>query len=178
MFNVPNEVGLTNLLLTNEPDLSSAIQPTNIPHLRIMTSGPIPPNPSELLASPRMDRILARLRDEAEIILLDSPPVLAVTDPTILSARTDGVVLVIDAGKTRNEALKRARETLDRGSAHFLGVVMNRVTNRVGGGYYYNYSRYHAQDGERAERANGRTKELEKSGPKWLLSLRRVIARR
>ena len=177
VFDLGNDLGLTNLLLTNEPDLRSAIVPTRISNLRVITSGPIPPNPSELLGSARMERLLERLREEAELIMLDSPPVLAVTDPTILAARVDGVILVVDAGKTRNESLARAKDTLDRAAAHLLGIVMNRVSNRLGGGYYYDYNRYYAKDVDTRVSPNGNTHHRGDQSPAWLRSLRRVVSR-
>ncbi|HLZ09898.1 MAG TPA: CpsD/CapB family tyrosine-protein kinase, partial [Chloroflexota bacterium] len=178
VFDVENVFGLTNLLLTNEPDLTSAILPTRVPNLRVVASGPLPPNPSELLGSARMERLLARLRDEAELIILDSPPVLAVTDPTILAAKVDGVILVVDAGKTRNDPLSRAKSTLDRGPAHLLGIVMNRVSNRVGGDYSYDYNRYYAKGADGGLSQNGHTGYTGDHGPDWLKSLRRVVSRR
>jgi non-specific protein-tyrosine kinase len=153
-FGVPNTVGLTNLLLQEDPDIQQALQPTRVPNLQILTSGPIPPNPSELLGSDRMLRLLERLRGMADLVILDSPPVLAVTDPTVLSSRVDGVVLVVDTGHTRAESLTRAKETLKRGAAPMLGVVLNRVTSRAGG-YYYYYHYYYSADGAAPQDANG-----------------------
>jgi capsular exopolysaccharide synthesis family protein len=152
-FGVPNTVGLTNLLLQEDPDIQQALQSTRVPNLQIITSGPIPPNPSELLGSDRMLRLLERLRGMADLVILDSPPVLAVTDPTVLSSRVDGVVLVVDTGHTRAESLTRATETLKRGAAPMLGVVLNRVTSRAGGYYYYHY--YYSPDGTAPQDANG-----------------------
>jgi non-specific protein-tyrosine kinase len=146
MFGVPNAQGLTNLLLQGDPKIESALQPTRFPNLRVLTSGPIPPNPSELLASDKMRLVLDRIRGMADLVILDSPPILAVTDPTVLSTRVDGVILVVDAGKTRGEALARSKETITRGGARVLGVVLNRVTSRSGGYYYYYHYYYNTGD--------------------------------
>jgi non-specific protein-tyrosine kinase len=102
-------------------------QDTAVPNLRVLTSGPLPPNPSELLASGAMARVLASLRDAAEMLVFDAPPVGAVTDAAILAPRTDGVLLVIDAGVTQRDAARRARAQLEKVNARVLGVVLNNV---------------------------------------------------
>ncbi len=147
---VSNENGLTNLLLDDNPDIGGALQPTVWPNLSVLTSGPIPPNPAELLGSDHMEQLLDRLREHADVLLLDSPPCLVVADPSILAARVDGVILVVDAGKTRAEALVRSKERLLRGSAHILGVVLNRLSSRISGYYQYDDDyRYSTQSAKR-----------------------------
>ena len=140
VLGITNTVGLTNLLLTDNPDLGGALQSTHVPDLRVIPSGPIPPNPTELLRSPRMARLIERLRAEADLVLLDSPPVLAVADPMVLGAQIDGVILVVDAGVTRVQALAAAKEQLTRSSAQLLGVVLNKLSSTAGGYYYYQYT--------------------------------------
>ena len=140
VLGITNTVGLTNLLLTDNPDLGGALQSTHVPDLRVIPSGPIPPNPTELLRSSRMARLLERLRAEADLVLLDSPPVLAVADPMVLGAQIDGVILVVDAGVTRVQALAAAKEQLTRSSAQLLGVVLNKLSSTAGGYYYYHYT--------------------------------------
>ncbi len=107
-----------------------------------LTSGRLPPNPAELLCSDKMARILEYLGEQADLIVLDSPPVLAVTDAAVLASRVDGVLLVVRPGVTRLAACKQAVEQLRRGGANLLGVVLNGVDikrNRTKYGYYPNY---------------------------------------
>lgn len=141
IFGLGNGAGLTSALLTAEPKLSRFLQPTEFDNLSVLTSGPLPPNPSELLSSRRMDAVVEALRGEAEIVLFDSPPVLAVADPSILAAKVDGTILVVDAGRERAAALSRAGEALSRSKTKVLGVVLNKVTERSHG-YYYAYYHY------------------------------------
>ena len=148
-FNLPN-AGLTTALLADEDSsVLDFLQETSVENLRVMTSGSLPPNPAELLGSTRMKRLLKTLEEESDLVILDTPPALAVTDAAILAAQADGIVLVVDAGRTRRNQLKRAVEVLDRTGTPILGVVINRLTARAGGYYYYYY--YHGY-----YRSNGR----------------------
>jgi capsular exopolysaccharide synthesis family protein len=99
-----------------------------VENLHVLTSGPIPPNPAEILGSQRMTEVLAMLRDTAEYVLIDTPPIIAVTDAAVLSPRVDGVLLVINAGKTRRDLAVKARDMLQQVNAHVLGVVLNNAT--------------------------------------------------
>ncbi len=108
VFGVPNNVGLTNALLAGENvSLDGYLQPTETETLSVLTSGPIPPNPSEMLGSHRMAHLVSVLSQAADIVLFDSPPVLAVTDAVVMARHVDGVVLVVDAGHTRNTPWSR-----------------------------------------------------------------------
>jgi len=100
---------------------------TGVPNLRLLPSGPLPPNPSELLASQRMADVLELLKGQADIVLFDSPPVVAVTDAAVMAPRIDGVLLVLRAGKTRREMAQRAKAVLEKVNANLLGVVLNNV---------------------------------------------------
>jgi polysaccharide biosynthesis transport protein len=113
------------------------------PHeeLAVISSGAPPPNPAELLASARMEEILAELRAEADTVVIDSPPFL-VADAAILAARVDGVVLVVRPGRTTGEAMKAMLEQLERAGARVLGIVVNRIPRR-GGSYYGAYRQYY-----------------------------------
>ncbi len=137
IFGIANENGLT-ALMRDEKALSDVIVPTEIPHLRLLPSGPLPPNPSELLGSQRMDRIIESLRSIAEIILFDSPPTIAVTDASVLGAKMDGVLLVVSAGKTKRDHALRAKTMLQKGNAKVLGVVLNNV--KFDGSLYQYYA--------------------------------------
>jgi len=124
-----------------QESLKRVIQPTQVDNLFVLPSGPIPPNPSELLGSAKMKVTLEFLAAEYDFVLIDSPPVLAVTDAVVLSNRSDGVILVADAGTTRRAQLKQAVEQLQTSNAHLLGVVLNRLTPRSDGYYTYYYYR-------------------------------------
>lgn len=139
-FSVSNETGLTNLLLADDQtDSSPYVQKANYDGLYVLTSGPLPPNPSELLSSPHMARVVAALRQEFDLVLYDSPPMLAVADASILSALVDGVLLVVQAGRNRGDALAQVRDSLSRPGAMLLGTVLNRFSASRNGHYYYNY---------------------------------------
>jgi non-specific protein-tyrosine kinase len=152
LFGLPNSIGLTSMLLDDRLPLQDALTPTEVPNLRLLCSGPRPPNPAELLEHPRMDQIIAALKAEADVVLFDSPPVLAVADSTILAQKIHGVLLVVEMGRTRTEIVRRAVGVLKQVNAKLLGVVMNKI-NRARGGYYYyyyyqNYYYYDSGDGE------------------------------
>ena len=103
----------------------------------MLTSGPLPPNPAELLGTARMRELLAVLDEHADTIVIDSPPVTMLSDAAIISTLADGVLLVLMSGLTRREVAKRAVEGLRQVNAHVLGILMNRITPRSGGYYYY-----------------------------------------
>jgi non-specific protein-tyrosine kinase len=158
-FHVANDVGLTDLLLSNNLSLANVgpyIKQTEYPGLCLMTSGPTPPNPSELLSSPQMVRLVEVLRKQADVVLFDSPPALVVADSSILSALVDGVLLVVEQGRNRSDAIVRMRENLSRPGATILGAVLNRF--KVGTeGYYYSYYRkgYQAEETPLVRSVNG-----------------------
>jgi polysaccharide biosynthesis transport protein len=150
IFSLNKNQGLTNLLLPSDLDLEKPspeltghleqfLQKTTEPGISVLTSGPIPPNPSELLGSYKMKKLLRILATMFDIILLDSPPVLAVTDAVVLSTRVDGVVFVVNAGTTRRNQLKLGAERLREVNANLIGVVLNRLTPKSEGYYYYYY---------------------------------------
>jgi non-specific protein-tyrosine kinase len=125
LFNLAEGPGLTTLVLDESTE--PPIQATQVPSLGLLASGPLPPNPAELLASERMARVLSRLQELAEVLILDSPPIGAVSDAAILAARVDGALLVVDAGHTRTDTARQAKEQLERVGARILGVVLNNV---------------------------------------------------
>ena len=117
--------------------LSELLLPTGTPNLRLLCSGPTPPNPSELLGSSRMRQVVEELAKQSETIIIDSPPVGAVTDATVLGARADGVILVVERGRTEVAAVSRARDKLIGVGANLLGVVLNKVRASEAAEYYY-----------------------------------------
>lgn len=170
-FGLSNGAGLTNALLSRQPHLGRFLQPTRFENLSVLTSGPLPPNPSELLSSRRMDAVVEALRGEAEMVLFDSPPALAVADASVLAAKVDGVMLVVDTGRTRAQALQRGAEALGRSKTRVLGAILNKLRGRGHGYYSYAYYYYAAsgdgKDGHRKRRLpwakKSRTAEESKS---------------
>ncbi|EFM11931.1 capsular exopolysaccharide family [Paenibacillus curdlanolyticus YK9] len=138
MFDLSNRIGLTNLL-AGQFHLSEVEQATLVDNLTVIPSGPVPPNPSELLGSQKMKQLLAELKNQYDMILIDTPPNLAVPDGMIISANCDGVVLVVQAGKVKRDMVRKAKTNLDHVNARILGVVLNNVERKQTEGYYYYY---------------------------------------
>ncbi len=137
-FRLPNWLGLTNLLVEGR-DLSEAIQISSVPNLSILTSGPIPPNPAELLGSKKMNRLVEQLKSMYDLVLFDTPPILAVTDSQILSQQIDGALLVVSSGTTEKEMAVKAKQLLEQVKANVLGVVLNNQKEKRNEHYYYYY---------------------------------------
>ncbi len=137
IFELKNNAGLTDMARDDALLAAPPLQDSGVPNLQILTSGQLPPNPAEILGSKRMSDILAALLERADLILFDAPPVLAVTDAVVLSAKMDGVLLVVSAGKTKRESAKKARAQLEKINARILGAVVNNVKAEKGASYYY-----------------------------------------
>ncbi|HET7055844.1 MAG TPA: polysaccharide biosynthesis tyrosine autokinase [Thermomicrobiales bacterium] len=137
IFGVANDRGLSSLLAQQDREWRWAACETMLPNLSVITSGPLPPNPADLLSLDRLRQILEELREAVDVIIIDSPPMLAVSDPLIIAAHVDGTALVSLGGKTRLEALKRAVQILHRGAPRIIGVVLNQQSDKSDGGYYY-----------------------------------------
>ena len=168
IFNLPNAQGLTNLLRSDEAIVRDLAQATEQEHLTVLTTGPLPPNPAELLRSSRMHTVMERLAASAEFVIVDSPPLQAVTDAAILSALVDGTVMVIDAGRTRSGAVRNGRETLAKVGARVLGVTLNGMSESMSGDYYYYdyYGGYGADAKGKGETKKGETAAAPKPGTK------------
>ncbi|ULT56213.1 CpsD/CapB family tyrosine-protein kinase [Neobacillus drentensis] len=137
-FKTENTIGLTNVLI-QQTLLQEAIRKTDIEKLDILPSGPIPPNPAELLSSDAMKELMELALIEYDLVLFDSPPVNAVADTQILSNLGDGVVLVVNSGKTKKDTGTKALESLNSANAKLLGIVLNNKKQK-GDQYYYNGS--------------------------------------
>ncbi len=136
-FGLNNETGLTSLFMDAKGPIEPALKDVGVANLQVLTSGPLPPNPAELLGSQRMLDVIAALKDRADMVLFDAPPVVAVTDAAVLGTRVDGVLLVINAGHTRREHAKRAKEQLEKVNIRIVGAVLNGVSvDNTLGGYY------------------------------------------
>lgn len=170
---IANRRGLTDVF-RDQTKLSSIINSWGEPPIAIITSGGLPPNPTELVSSEKMDRILTELKERADIIILDSPPCI-VADPLVLSAKVDGVLLVIEPGNTKIGAAQVLLEQLHRAGARVVGVVLNPVSHRRGqyyskyhyyASYYYTsrgYGQYFGSNGSNKQKRNGKPKTSEKS---------------
>ncbi len=157
-FGVPNTRGVTNLVVGHDDPLEYCIH-SEVEGVDVLPSGPIPPNPSELLGRPRMREILTRLRTHYDHVILDTPPIGAVTDAVVLATMVDGVILVVHAGKTRRGIVSRGLEQLRYINATVVGVILNNL--RLGRGryypgyyhYYYYYTSYYGSEDRRAKPA-------------------------
>lgn len=137
-FMTSNRGGLTNVL-TNQSPLASVLRECAVPNLTVLTSGPVPPNPSELLSSKRMGALIGEWREQYDMIIIDTPPMLAVADAQILAARCDGTILVLNSGKVKRELAVRAKTGLEHAKARILGVVLNNMERKHADAYYYYY---------------------------------------
>jgi capsular exopolysaccharide synthesis family protein len=145
-----NQVGLTSLLLDDTLPIEAALLETPVADLKMMPSGPLPPNPADLLSSERMQQRVEQIKELADVIIFDSPPVLAMADASILATLCSGVILVVDAGRTRSQVVRRAKETLSQLNLNVLGAVLNKLTARHTHNYYYSYYYSYADaNGER-----------------------------
>ncbi len=145
VFNVKREPGVTNYLSGQTDDYQSLVKSSEIENLSLLTSGLIPPNPSEMLGSKKMSQFIKKLESDWDMILFDSPPLVAVTDATMISKEIDSIILVIKAGQTDKKAFHHTMANLKNIDAPLDGIVMNAVTSKsnYGSYYYYYYHQYY-----------------------------------
>lgn len=141
MFGLENWMGLTTVLV-NPETLTDALQETAIPDLWVLPSGPIPPNPAELMSSGRMKQVLEALEQGFDLVVVDTPPVLAVTDAAALAPAVSGVLMVIRSGVVDRTQAQRAKSALEAVGARVLGAVLGAVEEADNNGYYYYYYYY------------------------------------
>ena len=134
-FNYSNTFGLTNAL-TKQAELQEVIKESQEDNLFVLTSGPIPPNPAELLGSKAMEQLLKEVEKEFDMVLFE-PPLLAVTDAQVLASKCDGAILVVSSGRTETEQAVEAKELLEAANSHIIGVVLNNKKMDKGKDYYY-----------------------------------------
>ena len=152
IFSLKKDKGITNYLM-GKLRFDDIIKPTIIDNLYIITSGPLPPNPSELLSSEAMDEFLEEAKANFDLVLFDSPPIIAVTDAAILSTKVDGVITVVRAHQTERNAVRRAKDLLDNVNATIFGCLLNGVNaDRAYGSYYYHYYHYYSYYGHDLKR--------------------------
>jgi non-specific protein-tyrosine kinase len=135
LFGLSLEPGLTNLVL--EEIAEPPLQKTSVDKLWLLSGGAKPPNPADLLGASRMEQIIAQLAERADFVLFDAPPVLAAADAIILGAKTDGVLLVIQAGKTRRDHSERARELLEKANVRIIGAALTNAPKDSSMNEYY-----------------------------------------
>ena len=144
VFNCSRDNGITSYLSGIEKDFNNIIQETTIDNLFVVTSGIIPPNPSELIGSKRMADLIKKLEGEWDMVLFDSPPLVAVTDATMISKEIDQIIMVVKSGHTDKKAFNHTVSSLRNVNAPLGGIILNAVTNKNSyGSYYYYYQYYH-----------------------------------
>ena len=137
LFGLDNTAGLTTMMVDETAQSEPPLRKTSVDGLRVLPAGPSPPNPAELLGSRRMKEAMAALLEQADMLLFDAPPVLAVTDALVLAVQVDGVLLVVKAGGTKREHVQQAKERLERVNARIVGSVLNNApTDSTLEGYY------------------------------------------
>jgi len=171
VFRLPNRFGLTDQFIRSEELLDGAVQPTEVKNLYLLSSGSLPPNPAELIASQKMVEIVQTLEAQYEVVFLDAPPSLVVTDANVLANHADGVILVIRPSTTKRAALRHTIEQLSQVKANIVGVVLNGVNvkntrysyyrgyyHKYGRGYAY-YSETSSREGKKGKSNKGSAKE-------------------
>jgi len=153
--------GLTNILIEDIEYTDVLHEAEGIKGLHVIGSGPIPPNPAELLGSNKMKNFVQKMKNEYDMVILDAPPIGMVTDSAVLSTIVDGTILVCAVGEVDVNATKRAKELLDKVNANIIGVVLNKVPINQGGYYkyhYYHYYNYYYQDEGSRKKKRGKSK--------------------
>jgi len=158
VFDQARGPGLSEYLIGEIKDINSIIHQTKIENLFLVTAGGLPPNPSELLGSDGMGKLVDQLEHEWDMILFDSPPLVAVTDASMISAEIDAVAMVVKAGQTEKSAVDRALDTISNVKAPLIGVIMNGASQESLGGkysYYYSYYQYYYADAQGKKKKRG-----------------------
>lgn len=158
IFELDNGGGLSSALV-QEQDYRKFIKKTIVPGLSVLTGGPIPPNPAELLGSKRMKRLIEEANEQFDIILFDTPPIIAVTDAAILAQVVDGVILVLASGEVNKDYAIKAKELLDKVGAKILGAVLNKVDMNTNEYYHY----YHYYGSSQTRKKQDRMKKKKKA---------------
>lgn len=150
IFKLSNRVGLSDYFIRTSDKMTGVVKKTAGKNLSVVTSGSLPPNPSELLSSTKMREVITQLTDQFDMVIIDSPPLLAVTDALVMTKNVDGVILVLDPKRTKRAAINQAVEQLKRVNARLLGVVLNNLIVKRSSYYYnreYYYSRHYGKTG-------------------------------
>ncbi|MDR3543901.1 MAG: CpsD/CapB family tyrosine-protein kinase [Desulfosporosinus sp.] len=158
IFGLNNAEGLSVALVLDQ-DYLDFVKETAVPGVMVLTGGPIPPNPAELVGSKRMKRLIEAVSQKYDIVLFDTPPVIAVTDGAILAQEVDGVILVLASNEVNKDYALRAKEQLDKVGAKILGAVLNKADLKTSEYYYYYY--YHGSDSSPKKRKSKRHKKAD-----------------
>lgn len=135
-FETSNYDGLSNLIIGNS-DFDKAIRSTRVKNLDLLTSGPIPPNPSELIASESFKKIFEHLQKKYDFILIDTPPIVSVTDAQVFLQYVPNCVLIIDAQKNNRSEVKKAKQLVEQANGHVIGAILNKTAQEKSSNYYY-----------------------------------------
>ena len=165
VFDIPKEPGFTNLVIDQKDAFEDYLRPTSVENLRVLPCGAVPPNPAELLGSPRAAQVMEQLKEHADVVVYDSPPAATVTDAVVMASQVDAVLQVVLAGRTRRDLVRQGRTVLEKVGGRVLGPVLNRVSLSDLGYYSYYYYYGYYRDGHERE-------SEERSG------LRRLLPRR
>jgi len=175
IFGRIRNVGLSNLTVQDADEREAITAVEEVPNLWLMTSGPIPPNPSELLGSGRMKELIAQMLSHFTHVIFDTPPINAVTDAVILAASADGTIVVVEQGRTTFPTLRHAKQMLDRVGGHTLGVVMNKV--RASGGSSYSYAYGYGNYGSKSNQGTTTVRSADPSAFQPRITHRERLAR-
>lgn len=137
-FQLPGQLGLSTIL-AKRTTLERSIQSTQVPKLHLLPAGPIPPNPSELLASPMMKTLLEELEQSYDMVIIDAPPLIQVADSQIVASEADGTILVISCENSNRDYVIKAKEKLELSGANLLGIVLNKREKGEERDYHYKY---------------------------------------
>jgi len=167
MFNLSRDMGMSSVLVSDDLEtiLDNVILQSGVPNLDVIPCGPIPPNPSEIIGSQKMKRIMETLGNKYDRIIVDSPPITAVTDSTVLAKFVDGVMLVVHAGVTPKQIVKTGLEQIQGVDANVLGAVLNDVDTGKESYYYYQYYYYYyGEDGDRKQKSRRKKRSSKRYG--------------
>ena len=159
IFGTDRSRGLTNVLV-GKMEIDDVVQKTEIENLFLMPCGTLPPNPSELLGSSSMEKVIEALKDRFDVILFDSPPIIAVTDAAVLGSKVDGLVVVVKSGQTFRDATQRAKALINNVKIPVLGALLNgvRIESMYGSYYYYYHYYYYGKDNDKKKKRKSRKK--------------------
>ena len=179
VFQLDNSKGLSSVIM-GDSSIEDVLSATDIENLKVISSGPLPPEPTVLLRSQRMRALLESISNHADVVMLDSPPVLSVTDSIVTAALVDSIILVLDAQRARRDAVKQAAQMLQQTGTPIVGAVFNKVSVRrgSGGGYGYgNDDNFNSRNGA-GERSSSVMKHRVLTAAKWQFKrLKKTITR-